>query len=108
MAQIERIIPSREMAGGLTLIPNVATDLTTSDTFIFQIAVFNIGNTTESLTMQDRQDTPVKIFNALSISTTNPLIIEFPYGLKMKNGINWQASNANALTAEIFGYKTGQ
>jgi len=98
-----RSIPLKEITAGLRTVPNVAADLTTTDSVIFQISLANISAGAVTLTIKDRAGSPKSLMEAVSIAANTTYVIAFPEGVWMTGGINWVASAANSLNAEVYG-----
>ena len=88
----------------LQRVPTVATDLTTKDTWVYQITVANTAETATTLTVQDRAATPRKLVPDVSLGANSLTIISLPEGVKMTGGINWMASQ-DALDVSITAYR---
>ncbi len=102
-----RSIPQRELTGGLQTIPNVAADLTTVDTWIFQIVLSNKTAGAVTVTITDRASSPKTLIPTVSIAANTAYVIAFPDGVKMTDGVNWVASASNSIDAEVFGTYRG-
>ncbi len=102
-----RSIPLKEITAGLQTVPNVATDLTTTDSVIFQITLANITAGAVTFTVKDKAGSPKSLLEAVSIAANTSYVIAFPEGVWMTGGITWSASAANSLNAEIYGTYKG-
>ncbi len=100
-------IPQREIPSGLSTVPSTLTDVTTSDSWLFQITVANKTAGTVTLTVQDKASPAKSLLSAVSITANTTYVIAIPEGVKMTGGIAWQASAGNSLDAEIKGYYKG-
>lgn len=103
---MEREIPQREIASGLQAIPTSSTDLATADAYIFQIVANNTGATSRTITVKDKQASPLDLITAANVDPGVPAVFVFPQGVRMKGGITWSASGAG-LVAEVFGFVAG-
>jgi len=102
-----RSIPQRELTGGLQTIPNVAADLSTVDTWIYQIVLANKTGGAVTVTILDKAASPKTLLGAVSIAANTTYVVAFPDGVKMTDGVNWVASAANSIDAEVFGTYRG-
>lgn len=85
---------------GLQAVPAVATDLTTTDTYLYQLTVANVSAGALTFTLADKQPSPLELFKTTSITAGTVLVAVWPQGLKLKGGLNWQASGVG-LNAEV-------
>lgn len=84
---------------------NTTTTPIASTAYISSIAVSNeVGGTTSTLTIQDKQGTPLKLVNGLATTalTTAPTIINFQTPVKMVGGIDIITAGAVAATVDIW------
>lgn len=91
---------SRNVSTVLRAVPAVATDLTTIDTWLFQITVANTTGGALTFTVIDKQTSPVTLLAAVSIAANTTYIIRWPEPVFMSGGVNWSASGAG-LTADV-------
>ena len=87
----------------LQVVPDSSTDLTTTDTLLYSMYVTNVTGGTVTLTVQDKQDTPLSLLNELSIGAHQSLSAEFLDGIVCPGGVTWVASVADALHAAVTG-----
>lgn len=87
----------------LQAIPTSAADLSTTDTFLFQLSVTNGSGGALTITLKDIQGTPIEAMKATSIASGATPIYSWPEGLFFKGGLNWIASGAG-LTAGIVAF----
>lgn len=87
----------------LQAIPNSAADLSTTDTFLFQLSVTNGTGGALTITVADKQGTPVEALKATSIAAGATTILSWPEGLFLKGGLNWVASSTG-LTAGVVAF----
>ncbi len=90
-----------QVARGLQVIPNSATDVVAHTAWIYQLVVANTTATAATLLVQDKQGTPKTLVPTVSLAPNSLTIMSFPEGVKMTGGIRWTAGTASALTAEI-------
>jgi hypothetical protein len=102
--QVTRAIPPHELSGGLATVPDSAADLTTVTTIITQIVACNKSAVDATLTITDKQS-PAKTIACPLIAAGFPFVVAFPDGVKMIGGVNWVASAASSIDAEVFGWK---
>jgi hypothetical protein len=87
------------------LTSNTTTTPTASTAYISSIAISNeVGGTTSSITIQDKQGTPLKLVNGIATTalTTAPTIITFPTPVKMVSGIDIITAGAVAATVDVW------
>lgn len=92
---------AKQRARGIELVPNTATDVTSTDSTVFQITAVNKTGTTATLLVQDRQGTPRTLIPTVSIPGNTVFVAAFPEGVYMTSGVTWTAGTANAIEAEI-------
>lgn len=95
---------TKEIGNGLVAVPTSATDLTTTDTWINQIILVNTTAGALTVTINDKQGSPLALVPTVSLAANTLYITVFPFAVKMTSGISWSASGAG-INAEIFGYK---
>lgn len=84
---------------------NATTTPTALTAYISSIAISNeVGGTTSTITIQDKQGTPLKLVNGLATTalTTAPTIINFQTPVKMVSGIDIITAGAVAATVDIW------
>lgn len=91
------------ITAGLQTVPNSSTDVTTTDTLLFQITVANKSGGAVTLTITDKQSSAKTLIPTLSIAANTVQIYDWPAGVLLKSGMNWVASAASSLDAEICG-----
>lgn len=87
------------------LTANGTTTPTSSTAYISSISISNeVGGTTSSVTIQDKQGTPLKLVNGVATTalTTAPTVINFQVPVKMTSGIDIIAAGAVAATVDIW------
>lgn len=94
-----------EIMQALAVVPNSATDLSTTDSIIYQIVIANMTSGAITITITDKNTTPLDLMKAVSIAAFTTPVVAFPEGVLMKGGINWVASGASSLNGQIFGLK---
>lgn len=85
------------------VVPSSATDLTTTDTIVYQIVISNVTASAANFSFTDKQSSPLDIFKTVSIAANSVAMATFPEGLLMKGGITWLSGTASALNAQVFG-----
>jgi hypothetical protein len=83
----------------LVVIPTTATNFTTSDTIVYQVFVHNQTAASTTVTIADRASPALTICNGESLASKARLLLSFPEGLTMTNGITWSVGNANVVGA---------
>lgn len=87
------------------LTTNTTTTPVASTAYISSIAISSeIGGTTSTVTIQDKQGTPLKLVNGLATTalTTAPTIINFQTPVKMVSGIDIITAGAVAATIDVW------
>lgn len=84
-------------------IPNAATDVIAQDVWLVLIVLTNIGAATATVTISDKQTTPVPIVKDFEVDPGVPVVIAFPANdpAYMKGGIRWVASAADTVAARM-------
>lgn len=93
--------PQRQIARGYQTVPSSLTDVTTTNTVIYQLTVANKTGTAATLLIQDRQGTSKTIIPTVSIAANTVYVIAWPEGTYCTGGMKWQAGTGSALDAEI-------
>jgi hypothetical protein len=87
------------------LTTNTTTTPTSSTAYISSIVISNeVGGTTSTLTIQDKQGTPLKLVNGLATTalTTAPTVANFQTPVKMVSGIDIITAGAVAATVDVW------
>lgn len=87
------------------LTSNATTTPTASTAYISSITISNeVGGTTSTVTIQDKQGTPLKLVNGLATTalTTAPTVVNFQTPVKMVSGIDIITAGAVAATVDIW------
>lgn len=101
-----RSYPQKTLTQGLQAVPSSPADLSTVDSWIFQITVSNNTGSGITFVVSDKQASPLDLLN-ITVAANSTNVIPFAEGIKMIGGITWDSGGAG-LSAEIFGFKTGQ
>lgn len=88
----------------LAALPTVAADLTTTDTWVFQLHLANTTAGALTVTITDKQAAPIAAFSALSIGANAVAVFSWPEGLFFKGGLNWVVSGAGGVNASIVAF----
>lgn len=108
-AQQTRVMPLKELSSGLQRVPNVATDISTTDSWVCQMVFTNITAAAVTISVKDKQATPKYILGSslggVSVAVGTSYIWNAPYCVKMTSGVTWLSDTANGIDAEIFGFK---
>ena len=96
--------PAKEISRGLQAVPTSLTDIpgATKDTYIFQLVVSNTTAGALTFTLQDKQGSPLKLYNAVSLAASSqPIVFQTEeHAILMSGGAQWQASGPG-LVAEV-------
>lgn len=87
------------------LTSNTTTTPVASTAYISTIAISSeVTGTTSTMTIQDKQGTPLKLVNGFSttVLTTTPTIVNFQTPVKMTSGIDVITAGAVAATVDIW------
>jgi len=95
----------KSLTRGLVVVPNAAADLSTVDTWVYQIVVANIDSSGCTFKVTDKQGSPLELIPTVTLGATTVTVYSFPEGVLMKSGVNWVAGTANKLRAEVVGYQ---
>lgn len=101
-----RSYPQRSLTEGLQTVPASPADISTVDSWIFQITVSNPTASGITYTVYDKSTVPLGLLN-ITIAANSLNVIPFAEGVKMTGGITWGAGGTG-LVSEIFGFKTGK
>lgn len=93
--------PSRRVMSQITVIPNSDTALTSKDAVLYGIHICNTTGGAVAIIIKDKQSTPRYLLNVYSIAANSFLHIDFPEGVPMKGGVNWQAGSSNSLEGYV-------
>lgn len=84
---------------------NTTNTPTSSTAYISSVAISNeVGGTTSTITIQDKQGTPLKLVNGVATTalTTAPTILNFQTPIKMVSGIDIITAGAVAATVDVW------
>lgn len=87
------------------LTTNATTTPTSSTAYVSSITISNeVAGTTSSITIQDKQGTPLKLINGIATTalTTAPTIVNFQVPNKMVSGIDIITAGAVAATVDVW------
>jgi len=94
----------RTVSVGLQTVPNSATDVTVTDTLLFQLSVANKTAGPVTLLIQDKQSPAKTLIPTLSMSANSIFMCDWPHGVLLLGGMRWVANTANALDVEIVAF----
>lgn len=92
---------TRQLSRAIQVVPNSDTDVTTTDTEIYQISVTNVTGGACTLTVKDKQATPRYLMYQVSIAAAYTYVIPWPEGAWMENGFSWSSNTSSCLEASI-------
>jgi hypothetical protein len=87
------------------LTSNTTTTPTASTAYISSISISSeVAGTTSTVTIQDKQGTPLKLVNGFSTTalTTTPTVVNFQTPVKMTSGIDIVTAGAVAATIDVW------
>lgn len=87
------------------LTSNATTTPTSSTAYISSVTISNeVGGTTSTITIQDKQGTPLKLINGVATTalTTAPTVVNFQTPVKMVSGIDIITAGAVAATVDVW------
>lgn len=96
----------RQVSQALQVVPDSATDLTTTDTWIFQLTITNVTGTAATITLTDKNTSPLDLMKTVSIPANTIVVVAWPEGQLMKGGINWVSGTTSALNASLVAFQT--
>lgn len=94
-----------QLSSYLQVIPNVAADVATTDTWIFQLTISNVTGAAATVTVTDKAATPLDLLKDVSIAANTTYVVAFPEGVRMKNGFTWVSGTASALNASVVAFR---
>jgi hypothetical protein len=85
------------------VVPNADTDVIAQDAWICSITLTNIGAVTATITITDKQGTPVPVIKDFPVDPGVPAIFGWPQegAAYMKGGIKWVTSAADTIVARM-------
>ncbi len=92
---------SRVLDRSLQVVPNSGTDISTTDSEIYQITLANNTGSACTFTLSDKQSSPKSVMTAVSVAANTTYVIAWPEGLYMYGGITWSSGTSSCLTAGI-------
>ncbi len=100
-----RQLPPYEIGAAAQTMPNAATDVTTTDTYILQLVFTNTTSGSVTIKVVDKQS-PAKVLisDQASLAAGNTVVFNFPQGAFLKGGMNWVCSAGSSVDAEVYGY----
>ncbi len=93
--------PQKMVSPALQVLPNTATSVTTTDTWIYQIALNNKTGGAITVTITDINTSPLDLVTAVSIAANTTYVIVFPEGQYMPNGFKWSASAGSSINGSV-------
>jgi hypothetical protein len=98
----------KQLTRGVRLVPAVAADLSTTDTWLYQLSVSNKTAGAVTIQVLDKAATPRNVVPTVSAAANSVMIMTWPNGIKLTGGMRWVASAADSLEAEVVaGYLAG-
>lgn len=85
----------------LQIIPDTPTDIATETTEIFQITLTNYTASPVTVTVTDKQSSPVDLIKDIPLGANSHAVIAYPEGVTMTGGITWSASAADSVSASV-------
>lgn len=92
---------TRQLSRIIQEVPNSDTEVTTTDTEIYQISVANITGVACTFSILDRQATPRYLLADTSIAANTTYVIVWPEGAFMSSGFSWSSSTSECLYASV-------
>lgn len=94
----------------LRFVPAVATDFTTKTAVVDMFTFSNKTGAAATVTVKDRSTNcnaaACEFLTTVSIAANSVTVVYMSGGVTFTNGINWQASAANTITASVRGRTT--
>jgi hypothetical protein len=85
-------------------VPSSDTDVVSGkDVWLASVVLTNIGASSATITITDKQSTPVAIVKDLTVDPGVPVIFAMPkdHPASMPGGIKWQASAADTIVCRL-------
>ena len=92
---------TRQLSRLIQVVPNSDTDVSTTDTEIYQLSVTNVTGGACTLTVKDKQATARYLINAASIAAATTYVIVWPEGAWMEDGFSWSSNTSSCLQANV-------
>lgn len=92
---------TRVLSRAIQVIPNSDTDVSTTDTAIYQISVTNVTGGACTLTVKDKQATARYLINAASIAAATTYVLSWPEGAFMSSGFSWSSDTSSCLQVTV-------
>lgn len=91
MISVLKNLPQKQVSEANTAVPTGAADLTTTDTWLFEMTLCNPTGGALVITLLNREGSPKTIVKK-SVAANDTAILSFPAGCKFVGGVNWVAS----------------
>lgn len=85
------------------LVPVSAADVVAFDVYVDQITLSNVSGAAVTVTIKDKNSSPLSFLEAVSIAANSAYVIACPGGRYFPGGINWVASSGTAIVGYIAG-----
>lgn len=92
---------TRQLSRAIQVVPNSDTDVSTTDTEIYQITVTNVTGGACTFTVQDNQATSRYLVYQASIAAATTYVLVWPEGAYMEDGFSWSSNTSSCLQAGI-------
>ena len=92
---------TRQLSRLIQVVPNSDTDVSTTDTAIYQVTVTNVTGGACTFTIKDKQATARYLVNAASIAAATTYILAWPEGAFMSSGFSWSSDTSSCLQAGV-------
>lgn len=92
---------TRQVSRLIQVVPDSDTDVTTTDTEIYQISVTNVTGGACTFTVQDNQATSRYLVYQASIAAATTYVLVWPEGAWMDDGFSWSSNTASCLQAGV-------
>ena len=89
---------------GIVTMPTTSTVVTATATCINAVVFVNTTASTQTITLQDNQASPVTYLESFQVPANSTLVYDL-HNARLANGIKWQATNASSVNAQIVGYQ---
>jgi len=86
-------------------VPTGATDLTATDTRLYQLHLCNTTAGALTVTIKDKQSTPRNLLTAYSVAANSYVTLVWPEGVFLSGGLNWIASGSGIEASIAAWYK---
>lgn len=89
-------LPQKQISEANTAVPAAPADLTTTDTWLFEMTLCNPTGGALTITLLNREVSPKTVVKK-AVAANDTVTLSFPYGCKFVSGVNWVGSGAGLI-----------